>query len=77
MKEVFLYGCEECGVVIAIEGNRGKTFYVNHCVGCANMGRWYERILIAHGSNGYKESQLYIEKKEENGDTNTGTDKKE
>lgn len=46
MKEVYLYGCEDCGVVIAIESNKGNVFYVAMCVGCNNSGKFYERITI-------------------------------
>lgn len=51
MKEVYLYGCENCGVVIAIEVNKGNVFFVSTCSGCRGEGRFYERITIKQSFN--------------------------
>jgi hypothetical protein len=46
MKEIYLYGCEECGVVISLEQDKGAVFYVVSCSGCNGNGRFYEKIVV-------------------------------
>lgn len=64
MREVYLYGCEECGVVISVYEDKGNKFFISACVGCMNHGRFYERIYVGQGSNLYKESHFYVNKEE-------------
>jgi hypothetical protein len=46
MKEIYLYGCEECGIVISLEQDKGAVFYVVSCSGCKDNGRFYEKIVV-------------------------------
>ena len=46
MKEVYLYRCELCGVVIAELSNRGSKFYIDECSACKHWAD-FEKVNIS------------------------------
>lgn len=57
MKEVYLYRCEKCFVVMALEGDRGSKFYLDMCDACKE---WvdFEKIVTCEG-------RFYVEGRED------------
>jgi hypothetical protein len=74
MKEVYLYGCEDCGTIKYSKIDKGSVWCVM-CFGGCRQCAFHERVLVGQGPNLYKESQCYVEEKKDD-NTDTRTDQK-
>jgi len=60
--EVFLYRCDRCGTVIAIENDRGSKFYVDKCEACKEWSD-YDKIIMKIDI--YQGSRFMVEEKKD------------
>lgn len=45
MKEVFLYMCEECGMCMFGNSDKGNVSYNNYCAGC-KQASFFKKIVL-------------------------------
>lgn len=45
MREVYLYRCDRCGTVVALNNDRGNGFYVDQCSACKEWSD-YQKIVV-------------------------------
>jgi len=74
MTEVYLYRCDRCGTVIALDNDRGHKFYIDDCSACKHWAD-FEKIVLgpAYDMFGVFQGHRFTleEKKDGNSDTRT------
>ncbi len=74
--EVYLYRCEVCKVVICVDDDRGRTYYMDCCGVCTGWS-YYEKIEIRSDPTKRYTMIAYCPTAEEgkaNGNSDTRTD---